>query len=321
MIKKPVADGKPVTMVTHIGHKSSETVLEYLCRRFSYHNEAEWLERIAAGRVLVNGLQPSGGQPLRAGDELAYTTEPWDEPEVKKDYRIVYEDDVLLVISKPAPLPVHAIGVYFQNTLMHILRLERPEAENYELVHRIDSETSGLLIIAKDRKVMPHLTRQWAEGKVQKTYQAIVFGRFDPAQRRVEKPIATIKGGAIRMKAGIDPVKGKPSVTDFKCLEIKGGFSLVEAKPITGRTHQIRVHLLSEGHRLVGDKLYSGNDQTFLRFVDEGWTDWLAEQVLFPRLALHASGLEFTHPVKGNRIVLTDPLAEELITFWNSLNP
>ena len=318
MIKKSFP-GEPVTMVTRIGHKSSETVLEYLCRRFSYHNEAEWLDRIASGRVKVNGLQPSGGQPLRAGDELAYTTEPWDEPEVRKDYRIVYEDDALLVISKPAPLPVHAIGVYFQNTLMHILRAERLEAENYELVHRIDSETSGLLLIAKDKKVMPHLTQQWAAGTVQKTYLAIVFGKFDPSQRRVEKPIATIKRRLIRMKAGIDPVKGKPSITDFKCLETKGNFSLVEAKPLTGRTHQIRVHLESEGHFLVGDKLYSGDDQTFLRFIEEGWSDWLAQKVLLKRTALHALRLELDHPVTGSRMVWEDPLPEDLSSFWNGL--
>jgi len=307
-------------MVTHIGNKSSETVLEYLCRRFSYHNETEWLERIAEGRVMVNDLKPSGGQPLRAGDELAYTTEPWDEPEVRKDYRVVYEDEVLLVISKPAPLPVHAIGVYFQNTLMHILRAERLEAENYELVHRIDSETSGLLLIAKDKKVMPHLTHQWASGQVQKTYQAIVFGKFQPSPRRVDKPIGTIKGGAIRMRAGIDPVKGKSSITDFECLETKGNFSLVEAKPLTGRTHQIRVHLESEGHSIVGDKLYSGCDETFLRFVDEGWTDWLEKKVLLKRTALHALRLEFTHPEKGNRMTLEDPMPEDLLSFWNSLN-
>jgi 23S rRNA pseudouridine1911/1915/1917 synthase len=318
VIKKSLP-GEPVTMVTRIGHKSSETVLEYLCRRFSYHNETEWLDRIARGRVLVNGLKPSGGQPLRAGDELAYTTEPWDEPEVRKDYRVVYEDDALLIISKPAPLPVHAIGVYFQNTLMHILRAERPEAENYELVHRIDSETSGLLLIAKDKKVMPHLTHQWAAGTVQKTYLAIVFGKFDPPQRRVEKPIATIKSGLIRMKAGIDPIKGKPSITDFKCLETKGRFSLVEAKPLTGRTHQIRVHLESEGHCLVGDKLYSGDDQTFLRFVEEGWSDWLQEKVLLKRTALHALRLELDHPVRGNRMMWEDPLPEDLSSFWNGL--
>jgi 23S rRNA pseudouridine955/2504/2580 synthase len=319
VIKQPSSEGEPVTMVTHIGHKSSETLLEYLCRRFSYHNETEWIDRIASGRVKVNGLKPSSGQRLRAGDELAYTTEPWQEPEVRKDYRIVHEDEFLMIISKPAPLPVHAIGVYFQNTLMHILRAVRPEAWNYELVHRIDSETSGLLLIAKDKKVMPHLTHQWAAGTVQKTYQAMVFGKFDPPQRRVEKSIATIKGGSIRMKAGIDAVKGKPSITDFKCLETKDKFSWIEAKPLTGRTHQIRVHLESEGHPLVGDKLYSGNDETFLRFVDEGWSDWLARKVLLQRMALHASRLEFDHPVTKARLSFEDPMPEELVRFWNGL--
>jgi RluA family pseudouridine synthase len=199
------------------------------------------------------------------------------------------------------------------------LRQARPEAENFQLVHRLDSETSGLLLLVKDKRHLKTLQRQWESGEVQKTYQAIVFGRFHPSEQRCELPIGPLKGSAIRMKLGIDKAEGKPSATDFKILETKGGFSLVEAKPRTGRTHQIRVHFENLGFPIVGDKLYSGSDETFLRFIEEGWSDWLQEKVLLKRCALHALRLEFTHPVKGNRMMLEDPLPEDLSSFWNGL--
>ncbi len=311
----PRSKPEPITLKTLIDNKSSQTLLEFLCNRFSYHNEDEWLDRIRLGQVKVNDLQPSENQPLRAGDEVAYTTEAWEEPEVNKDYRVVYEDDALLVLSKPSPLPVHAIGVYFQNTLMHLLRKDRPEAQDFQLVHRLDSETSGLLLLVKDKKYLKPLIKQWEDGEVQKTYQAIVFGKFKPAQQRCESPIGPMKGSKVRMKLGVAP-DGKPSVTEFKCLGTKGDFSLVEAKPLTGRTHQIRVHLENLVFPIVGDKLYSGTDETFLKFLDEGWTDWLKEKVHLKRTALHACKLEFSHPTTGDRLVFEDPFPSDLIKFW-----
>ncbi len=315
---KPDFSHRPVTLKTLIEHKSSQTLLEFLCNRFSYHNEDEWIDRIQNGQILVNDHAASKDKPLRQGDEIAYTTEAWDEPEVNTNYRMVYEDDTLLVISKPAPLPVHAIGVYFQNTLMHLLRQERPEAEDYQLVHRLDSETSGLLLLVKDKKYLKPLQKQWESGEVQKTYQAIVFGNFTPAEQRCELPIGPLKGSTIRMKLGVGP-HGKPSATEFKLLETKANFSLVEAKPLTGRTHQIRVHLENLGFPIVGDKLYSGSDETFLRFIEEGWSDWQEKKVLLRRTALHAFRLEFFHPETGKRMILEDPLPEDLRSFWDGL--
>lgn len=304
--------------MTRLEHKSSQSLLEFLSKRFPYHSPDEWRERIQEGKIQVNGLNPSEGQPLRAGDEVAYTTQAWEEPEVNPNYRIVYEDESLLVISKPAPLPVHAIGAYFENTLMHLLRRDRPEAQNYHLIHRLDSETSGLLLLAKNKETLKAMQKQWESGEVQKTYRAIVFGKFDPKKRRVDLPIGPLKGSRIRMKLGINQEKSRPSVTDFECLEMKGSFSLLEVKPLTGRTHQIRVHLENLGYPIVGDKLYSGDEETFLHFIDEGWDEWLKEKVLLPRQALHAFRLEFNHPETGNRLNFGDDLPEDLSEFWES---
>ena len=312
---------KPITLVTRLEHKSSQTLLGFLAKRFPYHTSEEWRERIQEGKIQVNGLTPSEGQPLRAGDEVAYTTQAWEEPEVNPNYRVVYEDESLLVISKPAPLPVHAIGAYFENTLMHLLRRDRPEAQDYHLVHRLDSETSGLLLLSKNKEVLKGMQKQWESGEVRKTYRAIVFGKFGPGQQRVDLPIGALKGSRIRMKLGVNQENSRPSVTDFECLEIRGEYSMVEAKPLTGRTHQIRVHLENLGYPIVGDKLYSGDEEIFLHFIDEGWDDWLKEKVLLPRQALHAFRLEFNHPAMGNRTVFEDPFPEELETFWKSAGP
>jgi len=309
---------KEITLRSQISAKSSQTLLEFLVSKFKYLNAAEWEERIASGKVKVNDRTASPGQPLRAGDEVAYTTNSWEEPEVNAHYRVVYEDSSLFLVSKAAPLPVYAIGAYFRNTLTHLIRGDRPEAQNYQMVHRLDSETSGLILFVKDKSLVAPFQKQW-EGGVRKAYQAIVFGNFSADQHRLEAPIAPIKGGPIRMKSGVDWQRGKPAVTEFELLETRGGFSLLEARILTGRTHQIRVHLEHLGYPIVGDKLYSGDDETFLHFYENDWDDWLKERVILPRAALHACRLEFTHVKTGEHMVFEDPLPKDLLDFWNNI--
>lgn len=308
-----------VELKTVIKNKSSQNLLDFLSRRFHYLTPTQWRERILDGRVTVNERAASEGQPLRAGDVVRYWTTPWAEPEVRRDYRVVYEDSTIFVVSKPAPLPVHAIGAYFQNTLLSILRKDIPEAEAYQLVHRLDAETSGLLLLVKDKNLVYPFQKQW-EGDVRKNYRAIVFGAFSSTQKRLDAPIGRNQESAVRMKLKVDREKGKPSVTEFELLETKGNFSLVEARILTGRTHQIRVHLEHLGHPIVGDKLYSGSDETFLHFYEKGWDEWLQQKVILPRMALHACRLEFTHVKTGEKMVFEDPMTEDLMAFWNGLS-
>ena len=141
--------------------------------------------------------------------------------------------------------------------------------------------------------------------------------------------LITTTNGEPRRTTGSDKSEGKESITLFTGLETKpahrslgvggGGFSLVEAKPLTGRTHQIRVHLEHLGFPIVGDKLYSGDDETFLHFYEHDWDDWLKDRVILPRTALHAFRLEFTHPQTAQRVSLEDPMPEDMSAFWASL--
>jgi RluA family pseudouridine synthase len=310
---------REITLRSRITNKSSQTLVEFLVSKFKYLSRAEWEERISGGKVLVNERAASSGQPLRAGDEVAYTTNAWEEPAVNTDYRVVFEDDHLMVVSKPAPLPVHAIGAYFRNTLMYLLRRDRPEAKGFHLVHRLDSETSGLVALVKDPQYLKKLQTLWRTPEVQKTYRAIVFGSFPEGQKRLDAPIGPKKGSEVRMKLAVTAEEGYDSVTEFAFLEGKGKFSLIQARPLTGRTHQIRVHLEHLGFPIVGDKLYSGDDETFLHFYENDWDDWLKERVILPRAALHAFKLEFTHPVTGARLAFEAPLPDDLTSFWNGI--
>ncbi len=311
---------KEITLVAHISNKSSQNLLEFLVSRFKYLNEEEWKQRINEGKVKVNDREASEGQPLRAGDEVAYTTNAWEEPAVNTNYRIVYEDETLMAVSKPAPLPVHAIGAYFRNSLTHLLKRDRPEAENYHLAHRLDSETSGLLLLAKDTETLRKIQKDWNDN-IQKTYRAIIFGVFQKEEMKLNAAIGPKVGSEVRMKLAVNPKEGKESSTLFKGIETRGRFTLVEAQPLTGRTHQIRVHLEHLGFPIVGDKLYSGDDETFLHFYEYDWDDWLKERVLLPRTCLHAFKLEFTHPQTGQRVALEDPLPEDMTNFWDSVHP
>jgi RluA family pseudouridine synthase len=310
---------KEITLRSYITAKSSQTLLEFLVSKFKYLDSREWEERIASGKVVVNDRKASSGQPLRAGDEVVYTTNAWEEPAVNTNYRVVYEDDQLMIASKPAPLPVHAIGAYFRNTLMYLLRRDRPEARDYHLVHRLDSETSGLVALVKDPRYLKQLQIEWRTPEVRKTYRAIVFGSFPDGKQTLDAPIGPKKGSEIRMKLAVTNEGGYPSITEFELLETRGRFSLIQAKPLTGRTHQIRVHLEHLGFPIVGDKLYSGDDETFLHFYENDWDNWLKERVLLPRVALHAYRLEFNHPETGKRMEFQDPLPEDLISFWGKL--
>ncbi len=304
---------------SRIHDKSSETLLGYLTRKFRYFDSSAWAERIADGRVTVNERQASAGQLLKRGDTIAYATGAWSEPPVNTDYRILIEDDVLLALSKPAPLPVHSIGAYFQNTLMSLLRRDRPEARDFNLVHRLDSETSGVLLLCKKRELLKGLQDSWKAGVVHKEYRAIVRGDFKPDERRVEAAIGRALNSRIRMKLGVDHVRGRESVTEFTVLGRRGGFSLLAVKPVTGRTHQIRVHLEALGYPIVGDKLYAGDDSIFLEWLEQGWTDRLQSRLHLPRMALHACRLEFPHPTDGRTMVVEDPLPGELAEFWDNL--
>jgi len=273
--------------------------------------------------VSVGRIKPSTA--LLAGDEVRVLTERKPEPEVDFNYRVIYEDEQLFVIDKPANLPVHPAGRYYFNTLLVHLKTRgfvdplRAERE-YFLAHRIDKETSGVLVLAKEKEICAGLTAQFAARQTRKRYFAVVRG-IPPEQFTVDAPLARAPRSKIELKMAVVPESqgGMNALTDFRRLEVAGDFALVECFPKTGRQHQIRVHLDHVGHPLVGDKLYGMPEEDALYFFErELLTPERWARLLHPRHGLHAAGLGFEHPVTKKWMEFESPLPADLRGFLDS---
>ncbi|MFL0798333.1 MAG: 23S rRNA pseudouridine(955/2504/2580) synthase RluC [Cellvibrionaceae bacterium] len=215
---------------------------------------------------------------------------------------ILYESDALMIINKPSGLAVHG-GSGISLGLIEALRQMRPDARFLELVHRLDKDTSGCIMIAKKRSMLRHLHEVIREKKVDKIYNALVVGRWPNRKKQVDAPLQKNELKSGERVVRVDP-QGKASLTEFKVLERFGDdFTLVEAMPITGRTHQIRVHGQFAGHPLIGDDKYG---------VDE--VNKAVKNYGLKRLFLHAAALRVPLPGEKKLLQVSAPLGDELAT-------
>ena len=234
-----------------------------------------------------------------------------------RQFSILFEDDHLLAIDKPAGVAVHGgSGVSFG--VIEQLRMARPQAVFLELIHRLDRETSGILLIAKKRSALKHLQNQFRERETGKTYLALVLGHWPANKKVLDKPLHKylLADGERRVKVvGKDDPDGMPSVTLVKPRATSTpDFTLLEVTIKTGRTHQIRVHLANEGHPIAGDDKYGDFDRNkaLMRVMDGP---------ALKRMYLHAWRLQFSHPASDTRIELLAPLPLELETFSDHAAP
>ncbi|OUS06002.1 23S rRNA pseudouridine(955/2504/2580) synthase [Gammaproteobacteria bacterium 42_54_T18] len=213
--------------------------------------------------------------------------------------RILFEDDGLIVLNKPSGIAVHG-GSGLSFGVIEALRQMRPESTFLELVHRLDRETSGCLMIAKKRSVLKRLHAYLRDGGMDKTYQALVVGRWKGKQHRIDSPLQKF-----HLASGERVVKvsreGKASLTNFRLLEHLQGATFVEAKPVTGRTHQIRVHTQFSGHPIAGDDKYTSREQ------NEPF-----KALGLKRLFLHAAKIEIPGVDGEKAMVIEAPLDDEL---------
>lgn len=236
--------------------------------------------------------------PIHVGEKAALVP-PSEQTQAFLGSRILYEDELLLIINKPSGMSVHG-GSTVRVGVIEALRAKYPKLPQLELAHRLDSDTSGCLVLAKKRSILRELHALLREGAMRKIYWALTEGLWGPAESRVDAPLQKyhLKGGERIVK--VHP-EGKSSLTVFKPMEFYNKATLMEVHLYTGRTHQIRVHAQHAGHPIAGDEKYGDSD----------FNQWLHKQGL-KRLFLHAKSIEFTLPTSGKHIRVEAPLDEDL---------
>lgn len=290
-------------------------LVQFLAGRFTYRTLDEWSERINSGEITLNGKPVSPEYLLQMHDCIEYHPQDIPEPPARKDYRIVFEDENILVIDKPGNLCVHPSGPFYQNTLWYLLRQNYP---HIHFVNRLDRETSGLLLAAKS----PDAARKIAENDAvsNKSYLAIVHGCFTgniDASGFLVSANSLVRKKRRFIKDNPENLPGETSITYLSPEKSGENFSLVRAVLGTGRTHQIRATLYSLGFPLVGDKLYGVNENFFLKQKSEDFTPEELAQLILKRQALHAESFTLLHPATGEKMHFSAPLPGELQSFIN----
>lgn len=274
--------------------------------RFRHYSRSFLQNLIKKDGIRVNGRSVRPDYKLRPADLIEITLPSPEESSLEPEpvrFDVIYEDEHLLVINKPAGLVVHPAAGHWRGTLVHGLLYYCSELscingeERPGIVHRLDRDTSGVMVVAKDDLAHHALVRQFAGRKVGKTYLALVDGVPRNKKGKIDMPIG--RHPVHRKKMAVTPSSGREACTEWQVLECFGEkYSLLEVTPHTGRTHQIRVHLSHAGLPILGDPLYGKRGK--------------ASAVEVPRLCLHAKTLSFLHPVTAELVVFTAPLPDDM---------
>ncbi len=293
-------------------HRTSRTRAQEIVRASAYD---------ASGRR----LKPN--DRVRAEQHILLWRAPWDETPVPLEIPIVYEDEHILAVAKPALLPVHPTARYHKNTLIKLLQSARPDCAFLSLGHRLDRETSGVLLVSKTRECDRALKKQLeARHGIEKIYLALTWGIPDPGDGsrtfRCERPIELDPSSPLNVKMRIGASPGALyAATVFEVRETRTSatgqtYARVRCALETGRQHQIRVHLASLGAAVVGDKLYGPDDRAFARSADGELTEDDLARLEMARHALHAQRIALAHPITGRPLEVEAPVPDDIEQFW-----
>jgi len=289
--------------------EAGQRIDNYLVARLKGVPKSHVYRILRSGEVRINSKRVEASQKVAAGDRIRVppvrVAERGDGPPAPH-YKlpVIFEDEWLVAIDKPAGLAVHG-GSGIPHGVIESLRSMRPDAKFLELVHRLDRETSGVLLVAKKRSALTALHAKLRERDMDKRYLAAVAGRFRNEKQRVR--LALAKGDAPDGGKRVTVSEsGQEAETIFRLVERRDEASLLEAELLTGRTHQIRVHLAHIKHPVLGDDRY-GDFELNKALRKKG----------LKRMFLHAARLEFMHPLTGERMVLESPLPADLKRFWD----
>ncbi|MFO7681304.1 MAG: RluA family pseudouridine synthase [Chloroflexota bacterium] len=303
--------GMDVSSKVPAGFKNA-LLVDYLAARFSYFPAQTWAGLVENGRLSHNNRPCTLETRVRQGDLVTYHM-PDPAPPENMDAPILYEDDWLLGVAKPAGLRMHSQGKFVTENLIYYLRYQHePPYLEADLVNRLDTYTSGVVVLAKDKETLRQLSASFAAGQVEKTYLAVVDGQPEPAGGVIDLPLGGVAGTKTARQQVLRDGGGKTAVTHYHTLETLGpSHALLQLRPQTGRTHQLRVHLAAIGHPIVGDALYQMSDEDYLHWVQNGRSS--SQMPLLQRQALHCAATQFIHPVTGKQCALEAPLPADMV--------
>ncbi|MBL9077729.1 MAG: RluA family pseudouridine synthase [Planctomycetes bacterium] len=298
---------------------------DWLARRFTYFDAAGWRAQLAAGRVQLDGRVAAGDERLGAGAEVVFTPAA-AAPSGRPAPAVLFEDAWLVAVDKPAHAVAHRDGAFVQHTFLHDLERQLGAASPLHLVHRLDRETSGVLLLAREPATVTAVQAQFTAGQVEKRYLALVRGVVADDAVVIDAPIGSA-GSAIRHRQAVlaAGTRGARSArTELRVVERFAEHTLVALTPRTGRTHQLRVHLAHLGHAIEGDVLYGEDEACYLAFTAHlkqgGDPRWPAGRKAGRQL-LHAQQLALRHPRSGAALVLEATPPAEFLAALAALGP
>lgn len=282
------------------GRARGVTVLAYLTRHYAHSTAEQWQTRLEGGEVRVDGAPVRGPEVLRPGQVLEWQRPPWHEEDVPLSFDVLYEDTSLLAVAKPGGLPTLPGGGFLEHTLLAQVRGSFPGATP---LHRLGRGTSGLVLFARTAEAGAVLARAWREHRVEKRYRALASAVAQDDEYTIATPIGPVPHPRLGSVYAASAA-GKASLSVARVLERRAGQTLFEVDIHTGRPHQIRIHLASVGHPLVGDPLYAPGGLPFPDLPglpgDGGYL-------------LHAEWLALAHPMTGEGLTLRAPPPAELL--------
>lgn len=266
-------------------------VVDWLGDRYRHSSREVWAERVEAGEVEIDGRRARAGEILEAGQWLVWHRPPWEEAEVPRHFDLLYEDPLILAVSKPSGLPTMPAGGFYRNTLLAVVQERFPEATP---LHRLGRGTSGIVLFSRDRASNRTLSQAFREQTIRRIYLGLASGAPGWDRKTIDVPIGPVDHPLLGTLHAASPT-GRTACSHVEVLERRAEGSLVQVEIDTGRPHQIRIHLASVGHPLVGDPLYGPGGLP----RDDGLPGDLG-------YLLHAHRLSFIHP-GGHRLDLEAP--------------
>jgi 23S rRNA pseudouridine1911/1915/1917 synthase len=270
---------------------SGQTLLSHLAGLYPHSTPQAWQQNLNNGEVTLNGVLATGSESIAPGQVLIWKRPPWIEPDAPRHFEVLFEDPHLLAVNKPSGLPTLPGGGFLENTLLRLVQKRTPEANP---VHRLGRTTTGIVLFAKTPQAAARLSADWNTPRIQKIYRALAQNVAQQDVYEILTPIGLVPHPRLGFVWAASP-SGKPSKSVAKVVSRTAGTTIFEVCLHSGRPHQIRIHLASIGHPLVGDPLYGATGQPLEDLPglpgDGGYL-------------LHAQFLTFHHPVSGDQLHL-----------------